>query len=251
MRCIKNKTALRIMSYLVFILVSAPLFSISAQNHVASGGELFSGSMGYDFQSSTVWSTDRSTTPGYYSWDGDSGNAYTGADDTHHVNGYVKKYGTKAFTFPIGTGADYRTLSIGSYPSGNNTDAYAAAWIVGDPSTTPDPTNANSFNLKASVSGVIVGVSPVGQWDWQAISGTGAGLSITVSMPEINATGAFIYPTNLRLVGWNGSNWINLGDVGASAFTRNSTLSGTMVAGIQAIGIGAVCNAGISYPIIK
>lgn len=249
MRGFKNKTVIKIMSYLIFI--SAPLLSIDAQNHVASGGELYSGPLGYDFQSSTVWSTDRSATPGYYSWDGDSGNAYTGVDDTHHVNGYVKKYGTRAFTFPIGTGLDYRALSIGAYPAGNNTDAYAAAWIVGDPTTTPDPTNSNMFNSKTAVSGVILSVSPIGQWDWQSLSGTGAGLNITVSIPEISASGAFSYPANLRLVGWNGSSWINLGVAGASSLIENTTLSGTMAAGIQALGIGAVCSAGTNYPTIK
>lgn len=237
--------------FIMFIITFLTFFDMCAQNFVASGGEFYSGPMGFDFQSSTMWSTDRSSSPGYFSWDNSSGNAYTGADDTHHVNGYVKKYGKVAFTFPIGTGSDYRTISIGDNAAGLATDAYAAAWITGDPNSTPDPTNADSLHYTTAVSGGIVDVSLVGQWDWQVISGTGEGLAITVSMPGITATGAFMHPANLRLVGWNGASWVNLGDEGATSSVENSVLKGIMVQDIEAIAIGTVCNSGSNYPIIK
>jgi gliding motility-associated-like protein len=217
---------------LVFML---PMQHLKAQNDVSSGGEL-AVFASLDLATSPSWTTDRAAIPGYFAWVSGS-TLYSGQDDSHNINGYVKKYGADAFVFPVGTGSDLRTLTM-SAPA-TATDAYATAWIVGNPSTTGDPTNANAMHSTTSFSGLLVAVSPVGQWDWQAISGTGAGLTITLSIPTISGAGLTV-AADLRLVGWNGTTWVNLGTAGASGLTENSTLSGTMIAGIQAIGIGAV-----------
>jgi hypothetical protein len=248
----KTKSVKGNLSYLLFILVFLPLFNLSAQNYVGSGGEFFTNELGYSFATSQTWKTDRSSIPGYFSWSQTSStSSYSGLDDLHNIDGYVKKYGKNAFVFPIGTGTEVRTLSIAEKSSGLVTDAYAAAWIVGNPSEKPDPTNSGDVHSTNSFSGAILGVSTEGQWDWQDLNGTGEGLVITVSIPAITATGVFNRASNLRLVGWNGSVWKALGTTGASGLTNNSTLSGTMIAGIQAIGIGAVCSAGINYPTIQ
>ena len=256
MNLIKTKSVKDNWSYLLFILVFLPLINLSAQNYVGTGGEFYTGNIGYDFTTSTVWQTDKSSNPGYYSW-GSGATTYTGLSKDNNINGYVKKYGKDAFVFPIGTtgptGLELRTLSIAARTTGGAvTDAYATAWIAGDPTEKVDPTNSNEKHPIILVSGVIVAVSPVGQWDWQAISGSGDGLGITVSIPESTpTTGAFTYPANLRLVGWNGSKWVALGTEGPTALAIDTPLSGIMIAGIQAIGIGAACSAGTDYPTIQ
>jgi hypothetical protein len=250
MNPIKNKSVKGNLSSLLLILVFLPLFNLSAQNYVGSGGELYTLSS-YSFATSPTWVTDRSSIPGYFSW-ASGATTYSDQDASHNVNGYVKKYGTDAFVFPIGTGTEMRNLTIAAPISGGTaTNAYATAWIAGDPTTVVDPTNSDDLHPITSFSAGIVAVSPLGQWDWQAISGTGDGLGITVSIPEILPTGAFTYPANLRLVGWDGLVWKALGTTGASGLTNYSTLSGTMIANIQAIGIGASCSAGIIYPTIQ
>ncbi len=189
-----------------------------------------------------TWATNRSTTPGYFSTT--NGANYNAVSDVANINGYVKKYGNEAFTFPVGTGSDLRTLTI-SAPT-TATDAYATAWILGNPSGNLDPTmpNAGSHSI-TSVTAPIFAVSPVGQWDWQVgtnlgNTGTGAGLTITVSIPDMTS---FAVASKLRLVGWDGTSWIDLsGMATASGNIENSTLSGTMVAGITAIGIGNLTN---------
>ncbi|MGQ7944624.1 gliding motility-associated C-terminal domain-containing protein [Flavobacterium sp. WC2509] len=220
------------------IIISVLLFCssmIQGQNYIFSGGEM--GIFGpVSFGTSISWATARTANPGYYSWTIGSGN-YTNADDGHHINGYVKKYGSEPFVFPVGSGTDLRTLSI-SAPS-NPSDVYAVAWIVGDPTIIGDPTNGNLFHPVTLVSGEISAVSTAGQWDWQAVRGTGAGLTITVSIPQLFGTG-FNDASLLRLVGWNGNAWESLGTAGASGTVENSTLSGIMKAGIQAIGIGCI-----------
>jgi hypothetical protein len=157
--------------------------------------------------------------------------------DAQHVNGYVSKMGDDAFTFPVGSGTDLRSLSI-SAPA-TPTDQYSVAWMVGDPTTNGDPSDANAMHSTASVTGPIASVSMAGQWDWIPVSGTGAGLTITVSIPDLSPTG--VLAADLRLVGWNGTAWIDLsGGPNATGNTEGSSLSGTMIAGITAIGIGSI-----------
>lgn len=158
----------------------------------------------------------------------------TAPNDFQHVDGYVTKLGNDGFVFPIGSNTDARPLQI-SAPWAI-TDSYSTAWIPGDPTTTPDPSGSPALHPIANKLAPIISVSPVGQWDWIAINGTGDGLGITVSIPDMSA---FSDVLSLRLVGWDGTQWIDLsGGPAASNNTENSTLSGTMVPGITAIGIG-------------
>jgi hypothetical protein len=160
----------------------------------------------------------------------------TALGDAQHVNGYVSKAGDDAFTFPVGSGTDLRTLAISAPASA--TDQYSVAWMVGDPTTNGDPSDGNAMHSTASVTGPIASVSMAGQWDWIPVSGTGAGLTITVSIPDLSATG--VLAADLRLVGWNGTSWVDLsGSSNATGNIEGSTLSGTMIAGITAIGIGS------------
>ena len=82
--------------------------------------------------------TTRTSPQGYLSFVG----AATAVDaaDGAHVDGYVKKYGTTAFTFPVGSGSDLRTLAISAPPAAAT---YAVAWIAGN------PTNAGAFHPAA------------------------------------------------------------------------------------------------------
>lgn len=216
------------------LLFLVPL-SLSSQNYVSPNTEM-SIMSSVDLSSSPSWSTNRSSTPGYFTWLAGSEN-YEGSSDAFHVDGYVKKIGNTSFTFPVGSGSDLRTLQI-SAPS-TITSEYAVAWISGDPTVTPDPTNTNQYHSISSVSGNITAVSPVGQWDWLPINGAGDGLIITVSLPGLSGN-YFTNAADVRLIGWNGTSWVSLGTSGASGLTENSLLSGTMIAGIRAIGIGSI-----------
>ena len=177
--------------------------------------------------------TDRSAPQGFFSFIG----AATASDQTDeaHVDGYVKKYGNTVFTFPIGDGVDLRALTI-SAPQ-NATDEFAVAWIAGDPSVTTDPTNGNTNHPITSIGNGIESVSALGQWDWVAFSGDGMGITVTVSIPDLSA---FASASDLRLVGWNGSEWILLGMTGSTGNAEDDELSGVMLPGIEAVGIGRV-----------
>ena len=230
---------------LLFLLCSG-FYHINAQsNYVFTTGEALSfSSISLSTPGTQTWSTDRAALPGYFS--ATNGTIYSGASDASNINGYVKKYGNEIYTFPVGSGTDLRMLTIDN-SAGLITDAYAVAWIAGNPAGNMDPTapNAGAHPLNSVGAGILT-VSPVGQWDWQVgdannlgavTTGTGAGIPITVSIPNLTL---FATGSALRLVGWNGTQWINLsGNSGASSNVENSTLNGTMIAGITSIAIAS------------
>lgn len=167
----------------------------------------------------------------------ESGASYTGGNtDAQHVNGYVSKSGAEAFIFPVGSGVDLRTLSIAAPAVSNE---ISVAWVAGDPGSITDPSDAATHNTLA-VATPIRSVSTSGFWDYVLVSGNDDGLAITVSIPDLSSFG--LVP-DLRLVGWNGTQWIDLsGGATATGNTENSTLSGTIPSGttITAIGIGSI-----------
>lgn len=233
----------RTISILFFML---SLSAANAQgNHVFSGAELISFSVtDIAVRNGSTWSTDRNSLPGYFSVVDTA--TYTGCTDVVNIDGYIKKYGKGAFIFPVGNGKDLRTLEISS--PALETDAYATAWIVGDPGIAYDPTGPNAgAHPVTSVQAPLAMVSAAGQWDWQAgeagslgagTTGIGAGLTISVSIPDMTR---FAKASDLRLAGWNGSSWTDLSGNGtASSNTENSTVTGIMQPGITAIAIASV-----------
>ncbi len=235
------------MKYLsLIIFYFAFLFQSDAQdNHVASVTEVINfGIVDISMNTTKYWCTERSSYPGYFSLV-DNAN-FTGYSDQANIDGYVKKYGNTAFIFPVGNGKEIRTLEI-SNPNAFS-DAYATAWIEGNPSNNLDPTGPCAGKHSVfTVAGEIESVSTIGQWDWQTgaddalgigTTGNGEGLTITVSMPDMTS---FADESALRLVGWNGSAWIDLsGKQTAKSNKINSKLSGTMIKGITAIAIGKI-----------
>lgn len=224
---------------IAFCFCLLTILSSTAQtgNYVAAGTEASNfGTIDLATPSGTTWATDRSSNPGFFSAVGTA--TYTGASNTANINGYVKHYVTAAnqgFSFPVGSGTALRTL-VTSGTIANNT-VYATAWIAGNPTTVIDPTDASpgTHATTAMASGVTA-VSSVGQWDWLVSSGSANGVTVTVNIPDMTSLGS---AAQLRLVGWNGTQWVNLsGTSGASGNTAGSTLSGTMINGITAIGIG-------------
>jgi hypothetical protein len=234
------------MKIIMTVVMSWILFIGNTQvNYVVSGGELFNyGIVDLSLNSKISWSTDRSIKPGYFSVVENAN--FAGFSDAAHINGYVKKYGNTGFIFPVGNGKSLRAFEISS--SENISDAFAVAWIEGDPSENIDPTDpgAGEHSIK-SFAGSITQVSNVGQWDWQVgeseslgkgTTGNGNGLNIRVTIPDMRS---FAEPSELRIVGWNGSQWIDLsGKPTATGNTEYSNITGSMIAGISAIGIGKV-----------
>lgn len=150
-----------------------------------------------------------------------------GLSDKQHVNGYVSKLGNDAFTFPVGSGSDARPLSIGE-------PASVAAVIATAYET-------NNVENAVSVSSPITSVFERASWDWIVGSANDDdGLAVSVSIPNVSD---FAPASELRLIGWNGTQWINIGgSSGSSGNQEGSILSGVIPTGVNItqIGIGAM-----------
>lgn len=226
--------------------------STSAQNRVSEHEAVNFGTIHLPTaaasQEKAPWKTSTDHTRiGYWAA---AGNAqYTGAsDDKYFIDGYVKWFVTapgQSFTAPVGStleNNELRNLTIsGSTAPG---DIFATAYWKGSPSQYPDLTSPHDgLHSVTSVGPGIGSVSPSGWWDWQDFSITGAGRTITVDIPDMTS---FSSAANLRLVGWNGTQWVNLStSATASGNTNHSTLAGTMQAGITAIAIGSTSTASL------
>ncbi|MEN9609256.1 MAG: hypothetical protein RLZZ628_70 [Bacteroidota bacterium] len=151
----------------------------------------------------------------------------TGASNTTHIDGYVRKYGIGAFTFPIGDNGKYRPCSISSMA--NAAEMTTAAYFNADPNTAITsnlaggnygalPTGAPfNPNLKAS------DVQTVGNIEYWDINGVAA-VQLTLSY---DATSAIAALTNndlskLTIVGWNGTQWISIPSTATGSVTSGT-----------------------------
>lgn len=143
----------------------------------------------------------------------------SGTPPTSWVTGYVKHYAITGYTahiYPVGSNTERLFVQTSGEA---NSKSIATAWIHG------------AYNTGNKVT--ITMVSGIGRWDW--ISDHTTSVTVSVKLPS-TLQGGITNKSYLRLVGWNGSNWVIIGTTGSDA---NGILSGTVTAGITALGIGS------------
>lgn len=138
---------------LCWLLLSILGFGNTGNKVPASGGSGNPGTL--SLRMAMLGSTIRTVPQGYFRAVVTS--TYSGADDAHHINDYVKRYvdtDNRGFTFPVDSGIRLRILNRGSVITYGI--SIATAWMGGDPGTVTDPTDiiSNNFNgtLKAWVT---------------------------------------------------------------------------------------------------
>lgn len=230
---------------IIYVFLFSCLQSTAQTIFVESGAELvIPQSVNLMLHDAVKWQSARHAKPGFF--DVLQQSTISGFSDFANIDGYIRKHGNTSFLFPVGNGSDIRTLEISSPHI--TSDAYATAWIQGDPGLIEDPTPPFSgLHPTKNTSYPIVAVSSIGQWDWligehenlgEGTTGNGEGLIINVSIPDMTA---FATKVELRLVGWNGSSWIDLSNAQtATGNKENDLLRGTMKKGISAIAIGKI-----------
>ncbi|MGI4875557.1 MAG: T9SS type A sorting domain-containing protein [Janthinobacterium lividum] len=166
---------------------------------------------------------------------GSSHTGITSGDDSRFVDGYVLKIGTGEFAFPVGQAGDQRPVQLTSSGLPAAADSLAVAWFSGSADTTPDPSDAGATHALTSVGAGASQVSANGFWDWVRPT-TSGNVPVSVSIPAQSAS--FAAPADLRLVGWNGSQWVALGTSGTSSLAEGQLLSGTVPPGITALAVG-------------
>ncbi|WP_020657220.1 DUF6923 family protein [Rudanella lutea] len=148
------------------------------------------------------------------------GASHNGTSDASHVDGYAERVGNTAFTFPVGNSAVLRPAGISAPPSSGT---YSAAYFATNPSSATLPTGG-PFSTAALGAGV-TGVSPVEYWD---INGPGAvNLTLTWNAASnlTTLTGGTL--SNLVIVGWDGTQWVNLGGTATGTLAGSGSITTT------------------------
>ncbi len=208
----------------VVILFTVLLAStkISAQSgsfgntHIGASGEMSIINVQHNFNVGVgtqpgVISTQRTSPRGYLSFVGTA--SHTGSSNTAYVNGYVKSYLSTPFTFPIGQGGKLRSAGISTASVATPVDA---AYFAVNPTT--------DGYASTSVASGVTDVSSIEYWD---INGS-ATTQITLTW---DGSSGVKTPSNVKIVGWNGSQWVNIpatigsgATVSAGSITTSSSI---------------------------
>jgi hypothetical protein len=133
----------------------------------------------------------------------------TGASATRYVKGNVRKVGNQAFSFPVGMGGRYAPISI-SAPT-NSTDHFTASYVAND----PDPMYPTS-----SLGAGLNKVSRTEYWQLNRTNGN-SNVEVTLSFDQTRS-GGITTLADLRVAGWNGTQWINHGNTGTTGNAGNN-----------------------------
>ena len=145
-----------------------------------------------------------SATPNYLIYE--AGSSYTGDGDTRHVNGWVKKFGSTNFIFPVGNNTVERTIALNSLSA-------ASEFNVKYLANTPNVTQKQA---------PITTVDNVEYWSVQKISGGTASVAMNWDYSKVYFPNYIV--ADIRVTGYNGSLWT---DNGGSA-TGNAATTGTI-----------------------
>jgi len=149
--------------------------------------------------------------------------SYTGADNANNVDGYLRKSGTASFIFPVGSNGHYGPFAAAA-------DGTTGAYFHADPNSAVVPNPAGGsypplpagapFSTSSKGSGV-TSVSSVEYWD---IDGSGS-TNVTLTWNAGSGVGTLTGNTlsQLTIVGWDGSKWVNI----PSAVDATSALGGS------------------------
>lgn len=150
--------------------------------------------------------------------------ATTGQDNANYVDGYVRKYGTGQFIFPVGDNSQ-----LGEFAA--SADGTMGAYFFADPNTAITTNRFTAGNYPplpagapfptASISAQLTAVSTVEYWDIRGANATPVTLTwdSTSNLANLLTNGALPY---LTIAGWNGTQWVRI----PSVFDETSVLGG-------------------------
>ncbi|MEX1187827.1 MAG: hypothetical protein WED33_01115, partial [Bacteroidia bacterium] len=134
-----------------------------------------------------------------------------------YVDGFMAKYGSTAFTFPLGRNGHYKPLTM-SAPGIITTFKAMYANL--------DPSEEHSFSSK---DGSINEISTNEYWKFERTFGTA---NVEVSLYRDNMGCSYDTLDNLKIAAYNGSTWKDLGNGGT---TGNDTLGTITTNGVTSV----------------
>lgn len=150
--------------------------------------------------------TTTSSTTNYLIYE--TGSSYTGDNDSRHVNGWVKKYGSTNFTFPVGDATYERTTAISNLSATSEINCHYYR-----------PTT-NIFNLASP----LVNVKANEYWQIDKISGGTAQITLNWNHSKLPMDNVLL--ADILVAHYTGGNWTDAG--GATTATGIVTTTGSV-----------------------
>ena len=163
-----------------------------------------------------------------------TGSTSAGADDDSHVVGWLTKLGNDAFTYPVGDGT--RLGQIGISAPAAATDSVRARFTYANPTTAFGTAKQSTLTvISTNQYWELAGVThPV-----TATTGSNPSVTITLHWSSTNVLPSLSL-LNLVVVGWDGAQWVNLGQ---------GTVTGNATAGSVSASTAVNVNTYIAYAI--
>jgi Secretion system C-terminal sorting domain len=157
--------------------------------------------------------------------------AVTDVDDDAYVSGPCLRAGTAPFTFPIGKNGVYRPVTIGTSPV---MQVFSAEYFGNDVLADGIP--------DTPVAAGIDHISDCEYWMVNRVFGsTAVDLTLTYKDWGVNNCSGVVNPSALRVVKWNGSSWLDLGNGGFGGSGSNGwILSGAPINSFSPFTIGTL-----------
>lgn len=143
----------------------------------------------------------------------------SGASANSYVSGFVRKIGNEAFTFPVG---DYNGGSHGGYHPLSITAPSTASYHYTVSYNTGNTPNTSDLGTGVSV------VNPTCYWTFAA-SNNSTNETVTITVPDETT---LLPGYDIFIVGYNGTQWIKLGDA-VAATGNNQVLTSYATIGLN------------------
>lgn len=161
-----------------------------------------------------------SATPNYLVYE--AGASYTGDGDNSHVNGWVKKLGNTAFTFPVGDNAYERAVAVSNLPAASELNC---RYHTVTPNT-------------VSMQSPIINVNPNEYWEINEVSGGTA--QVTLNWNSSKVTFPHYLLSDLRATYYNGSQWVNEGGNASGDVSTAGSITSTAMSSYGFFAIGSI-----------
>lgn len=165
-----------------------------------------------------------SATPNYLVYE--SGSSYTGASDSKHVNGWVKKIGSTNFSFPTGNGVYLREIVLQNLSASSEFDAKY---------------NGPTYN-PSNVQYPIVSMNPGEHWTINQISGGSAQVQLNWDSSKVPFPNYVL--NDLRAAVYSAGQWTNAGGSASGSIATTGTITSNSLNSFGRLAIGS-----ISYPL--
>jgi hypothetical protein len=156
-----------------------------------------------------------------------AGSTVSGASNSSHVNGNVRKVGNTAFTFPVGNDSLNAPISM-SAPS-DIADHFTASYSQADP---------QSVYNNSTLAGGLLSLGHVEYWLLERTNGN-SNVFVTLNW-DTSRNSNIIDLNSATAAHWNGSAWTNAGRTGGVTGTiKSGTVTSSLVTSFSPFAIGA------------